>query len=323
MADGKWVYGLTTDAAVADAARVVLAARFEVIRHYLPLAVEMSDDDPGYVHQLRVGTRRAGTALRAFAPCLPRKRLKAARRALRGLRQAAGDARDWDVFRAGLVKARNRGVGDDARPAFDFLLGYALGERAAAQARLVEAAAEVGPGYLADTTLLPARARPPKGDGSPRTFGDLADAHLGRLFADLSAAVAADPESPDALHQLRILAKRLRYAVEIFAGCYGPPLRAEVYPAVERLQEVLGRVQDAAVGAARLEGLRDRLRRAVPDEWGRLGPGVEGLIGDRGAAVGAGREAFRAWRADWERVAAEYPLGSLRLERERTPPAAS
>jgi CHAD domain-containing protein len=316
MADGKWVHGLTPATPAADAARVVLAARFEVIRHYLPLAAGRPDENPEYVHQLRVGTRRAGAALRAFADCLPRKRLKAAKAGLRGLRQAAGDARDGDVFLAGLLRSRDRGAGDDARPAFDFLLGYALGERAAAQARLVRAAAEAGPHYLADTTLLPSLVRPPKGEGAPRTFGDLADDQLGRLFGAFAAAVAADPGSPDDLHRLRILGKRLRYALEIFAGCYGPPLREEVYPAVERLQEVLGEVQDAAVGAARLEGLRDRVRRAVPGEWERVGPGIEGLIREHRAAVGDGREAFRAWRADWERVAAEYPPAALRLAGE-------
>lgn len=314
MAGAKWVEGLGPETPVADAARVVLAARFEVVRHYLPLAAGRADDDPEYVHQLRVGTRRAAAALRAFAGCLPRKPLKAAKAALRGLRRAAGDARDWDVFLLGLVKQ------DDAGPARDFLLGYALGERSAAQARLVQAAADAGPSYAADTTLLPSRARPPKGDIAPRTFGDLADAQLGRPFEEFRAAVAADPEAPHDLHQLRILAKRLRYALELFAGCYGPPLRAEVYPAVERLQEVLGAVQDAAVGAARLEGVWDRVRRVIPAEADRLRPGVGGLVRGHEAAVGEGRAAFRAWRAEWERVAADHPLAALRLRPQPASP---
>ena len=309
MAVAKWVEGLPPGTPAADAARVVLAARFEVVRQYLPLAAEKADDDPEYVHQLRVGTRRAGAALRAFAPCLPRKHLRAAKAGLRGLRRAAGDARDWDVFRLGLVEA----AAGDAGPARDFLLGYALGERSAAQVRLVQAAEDAGPGYAADTTLLPSRARPPKGPGAPRTFGDLADAHLGRLFAGFNAAVAADPETPEALHQLRIQGKRLRYALEIFAGCYGPPLRGEVYTAVERLQEVLGGVQDAAVGVARLEGVWDRVKRVLPDEWDRLRPGVGGLIRGHEAAAGEGREAFRGWRVEWDRLAAEHPLEGLRL----------
>ena len=64
MADGKWIEGLTPEMAVAEAATVVLAARFEVVRRYLPLAAEKPYDDLEYVHQLRVGTRRAAAALR-------------------------------------------------------------------------------------------------------------------------------------------------------------------------------------------------------------------------------------------------------------------
>jgi integrase/recombinase XerD len=63
MADGKWIPGLTAEMPVAEAARAVLAARFEVVRHCLPLAVEKPYEDVEHVHQLRVGTRRAGAAL--------------------------------------------------------------------------------------------------------------------------------------------------------------------------------------------------------------------------------------------------------------------
>ena len=54
MADGKWIQGLSPEMRVADAARVVLAARFEVVRRFLPLAAERPYDDAEHVHQLRV-----------------------------------------------------------------------------------------------------------------------------------------------------------------------------------------------------------------------------------------------------------------------------
>ena len=59
MADGKWIAGLTPGMPIADAAKAVLTARFAVVRHYLPLAAEKPQEDVEYVHQLRVGTRRA------------------------------------------------------------------------------------------------------------------------------------------------------------------------------------------------------------------------------------------------------------------------
>src|SRR5438445_799947 len=98
MAEGKWIGGLTADMRLTDAAKRILSVRLRAVGEVLPRAVQEADCDPEYVHQLRVATRRADAALRIFSACLPRKTYKAARRRLRGLRQAAGAARDWDVF---------------------------------------------------------------------------------------------------------------------------------------------------------------------------------------------------------------------------------
>src|SRR4051794_22443581 len=114
MAEGKWINGLAAAMPVEDAARVVFAARFEVVRQYLPLAATRPYEDVEYVHQLRVGTRRAGAALQVFGTCLPRKHLRAAKASLRGLRRAAGDARDWDVFLLALADARSDEPADAA-----------------------------------------------------------------------------------------------------------------------------------------------------------------------------------------------------------------
>src|SRR5579871_6443332 len=98
MAEGKWISNLKPDAALDDAARHVLFVRLQVVKDYLPKAALEADDDSEYVHQLRVGTRRADAALRIFGDCLPKKIYKKARRRLRQLRRAAGATRDWDVF---------------------------------------------------------------------------------------------------------------------------------------------------------------------------------------------------------------------------------
>src|SRR5262249_25233008 len=147
--------------------------------------------------------------------------------------------------------------------------GYALGERCAAQARLVQAAADAGPGFVEESTALPERTRPADGD-EPATFGDLAAGQLGGQLAAFADAVRAAPPAPADLHELRILGRRVRYAMELFADCFSPPLKDALYPAVESLQEMLGELQDAAVGTARLETLRARVEQVSPDEWPRL-----------------------------------------------------
>src|SRR5439155_18388759 len=95
--DGKWVEGLTAAMPVAKAARRAIAARLEAVREALrPAAAWGPDPEP--VHHLRVATRRAGAALDTFGDLLPGKVYKKARKALRRVRRAAGEARDADVF---------------------------------------------------------------------------------------------------------------------------------------------------------------------------------------------------------------------------------
>lgn len=307
MPDGKWIPGLTAATPVAEAGAAVLAARFEVVRHYLPLAVEEPFDDPESVHQLRVGTRRAAAALRVFADWLPGKHFRAARSALRAVRRAAGDARDWDVFLIGLQASRSLATAA-GRPALDFLAGYGTGERSAAQARLAEAAGEVGPVLLEESGALPSRIRAPEGSSVPSNFGELATAHLAPLLAEFDEAVAANPADPEGLHRLRIRGKRLRYGLEIFAGCFPPGFRDSVYAPVEQLQEVLGGIQDAAVGLERLAGLGDRVRKTMPKEWPRLRKGFEALTRSLRSRVPAGGKAFRKWRTDWAKLTRDLKL---------------
>ena len=313
MAGGKWIKGLRPDTPVEDAARAVIAARFDAVRQYLPLALRDANENPAFVHKLRVATRRAGAALAVFADCLPAKQLKRAKRALRTLRLAAGDARDWDVFLAGLAERHRPGQSDVEKPATDFLIGYALGERSGAQTRLVEIVTGATVAFVTLAAGLPARTRPPKSDDAPGTFGGFAVTQLGELFMAFDADVAANPTDPVALHDLRIRGKQVRYAIELFAPCFAPPLKKVLYPLIESLQEKLGEVQDAAVGIDRLERLRERVTRAVPAEWPRLEAGIERMFWEYRATVGTGRERFARWRNEWQDATATYPITSLRL----------
>jgi CHAD domain-containing protein len=307
MADGKWVAGLSPEMAVAEAAKVVLSARFEVVRHYLPLAVEKPYDHAENVHQLRVGMRRVGAALRVFTDCLPRKQLRSVKRSLRIIRRAAGDARDWDVFRLGLPAAKPL-MATAGKPALDYLVGYAMGERSAAQLRLETAATVAGPGLTEESNELPAAVHEPRCENPPANFGDLAAGQFGELVRCFDEAVRANPTEAAGLHQLRILGKRSRYALEIFADCFPPEFKDAMFPAVERVQELLGDIQDATIGRDRLVSLRGRMKLAVPNDWPRFQKGVEGLLQSMRAKLVAARKSFQAWRKDWAALVEELKL---------------
>jgi hypothetical protein len=172
--------------------------------------------------------------------------------------------------------------------------------------RLVTAAAAAGPGFAEVSAELPDKTRG-RGD-APATFGELAGTRFGDELRGFTAAVEADPTDPAALHQLRILAKRVRYSLELFASCFPPAFKEAVYPAVEGVQEVLGGVQDAVVARDRLTDLGHRVKAVLPDEWPRLESGFVGLIEEAEAAIPSGREAFAGWRREWLHLVADLKL---------------
>ena len=175
---------------------------------------------------------------------------------------------------------------------------------------MVLAYLENGPAFLEESAALPGLAHAPKGDNPPATFGDLAAAQLGELLAAFTETADANPADPPGLHQLRIRGKRVRYALEIFVGCFPAAVKESVYPAVEQVQELLGEVQDAAVGLERLAALRDRVKQTVPGEWPRLRKGFEGVMHSLRTKIPSGRKTFQKWRREWADLVGGLKLGA-------------
>jgi CHAD domain-containing protein len=308
MADGKWVSGLTPDTPAVEAARAVLSIRLEAVRDRLWPAAEAAEEDVEHVHQLRVATRRAGAAVRIFGDLLPKRRSREAKDVLRAVRRAAGEARDWDVF---LDLVADSEALQSAEPAADLLTGYALGERAAAQV-ILRGVAETQVAELQSVAeAVPGLVRLPEDHWVPTSLGGLALGQMGALFAEFAAEVEAGPRTPGQLHQLRITGKRVRYAMEVFAGCFGPPFKEHLYPAVERVQSVLGSVQDGSVAIDRLKSIYVQVRRARPDIAARVRPGFTALTRELRHRVRDEKQAFRKWVREWDGLTTEHPLPEL------------
>ena len=306
MADGKWIEGLTPEMTTAEAARLVFLTRLAVVRTALPAAVDRASEDVEHIHQLRVGTRRAGAALKLLGDSLPSKVRQATKKSLRSLRRAAGEARDWDVFMLSLPDAKPLTTAA-GKPTLDFLLGYALNERARAQQHLAEASKDVGATFEELCDRIPTSIDE-TGDFGAREFRECAREKMQALIRTFNAEVAANPTEAEALHQLRIQAKQVRYAMEIFSACFPPPFREVLYPAVEGLQEILGNLQDAVVGIQRLEGLRDSVQQVMPKEWPRLRTGINGLLTGLRRKPPVAKKQFQTWRTHWFRLSAEHPV---------------
>jgi CHAD domain-containing protein len=76
---------------------------------------------------------------------------------------------------------------------------------------------------------------------------------VAEYFAAGRAAVAGKG-SPAAWHRLRLRTKRLRYTLELFAGCYGPGLD-ERLGALHEAQQILGDLNDCAAAGRLIDGL--------------------------------------------------------------------
>jgi CHAD domain-containing protein len=306
---GKWISDLTAATPLAAAAQHVLTVRLKIVDEYLPLALREPDKDPEYIHQLRVGTRRARAALDIFALCLPGKIYKAVKKILRNIRRAAGAARDWDVFLAGLSEPSHK-PGPRQRAGIDFLIGYALAQRVLAQEYLAQTARSYPFAFDRFSAEAVASVHKPH-DGRLATLADLARLQLGDLIQELNRAGESGFDDYARLHQVRIIGKRLRYAMEVFADCFATPFREKLYPAVEEMQEILGAANDSHVASGRLDALRAKLQATLPASWKRYKLGIEGLLRYHQARLPRERHRFLEWWDQWQQSGAKATLTEL------------
>lgn len=310
MADGKWIPGLQADLPAVAAARHVLEVRLQAVRNRLPQAVFQADEDVEHVHQLRVSTRRAGAALRIFQDLLPGKVYDRVRKKLRKVRRAAGAARDWDVFLESL-SARLGKIASNQKPGLDLLIGLAHGQRMAAQPLLVMATQE--PPLELDPVVAEALSSLRLPDGMPAhaTLRDLAVPQLTVLLHDLEEAAAGDLNDYEHLHQVRILGKRMRYAMEVFESCFDKSFREVHYPRVEEMQDILGKANDSHVAAQKLTALAERLEKVQGDRWKRYRPGIVNLLKHHQKRLPEQRDLFVAWWERWRSSGGEESFAQI------------
>jgi len=276
MAKPKEIPGLDCGADPHGGARRVLLARFEEMCEYRAAALE-GDDIEG-VHDMRVASRRLRSALRDFAPLLRRgKRLDAARAALSRLADALGAVRDEDVAIHALEKLHEHAPPEAHAGLREYVaerrtrrerargeLFDALDERAVEEVRHLLARAVEG---------KPRASKKAKGDAPPAgaDFGaSLARvaARLWRELGELSPSLYR-PNKSKRLHEMRIAAKRLRYALELLQGCERGGAPKELASEVADMQGELGDLHDCDVWADDLgaqlrgsDGLSPERRRA-------------------------------------------------------------
>jgi CHAD domain-containing protein len=212
--------------------------------------VENSEDDA--IHQVRVSSRRLRSDLKLFRKLLAGDWATELRADLAGLAQACGEARDLEVI-AALV--RETATSEDNQEHVDTILTtLTLGlERAAARS------AEVVLGESTKDLLttidavaaapnLNARAEKPSSEVLPQLLNSATEKFT-------QAADKLKPwTSDDDWHEVRLLAKRVRYAADTSAAVLGDEARTTAAHAAT-YQELLGQHQDHCAAADALTAM--------------------------------------------------------------------
>lgn len=223
----------------------------------------LTNDEPEFVHQARVALRRARSVLR-----LLRAQVEFPTRLavdLRWIARALGRARDWDVLAGEVLPAVGAALGPEYAAAIESVRADAQRrrrrERDEVRAALASSRFACAALALLAWSVAPASAAEPP-------LRALAAQRLQRLHARLLEAARGFARLPaHEQHRVRILAKRLRYALEFFAEALPGPQTAAYVERLAALQDELGALNDAVVARARLRKLAQaRPVRAALDE---------------------------------------------------------
>ncbi len=201
------------------------------------------------LHRFRVATRRLRALLRAGRPLLGSEAVDPLVAELRWLGSALGSVRDLDVLIEHLREEITRLGRLDAGPAERLVARLEESRAAEREAMLTALESER---YLVLLTRLEQLAGVATSEDASRTTKALAAAELKRLRRSIKALV--EEPTADALHRVRIKAKRARYAAELAELAVGKPA-ARVVAKAKVVQDVIGSHQDAVVAEERIRSL--------------------------------------------------------------------
>jgi adenylate cyclase len=261
--------------------RIALACLDHLQRNH---AGAIASDDPEYIHQMRVATRRLRAALRLFAPLLPPGFADPAVVPLRELMGVLGQARDLDVLLAEIAEPVLQALPDEPRLAA--LVGIITERRFDRRRAAIDflRAPRFGALVLELLETLHDLTPPPKvgAGGTALNLAGFATDRLRRLRGKvLRLAARARIDDPPTLHALRIGIKRLRYALEFFAPLAAPKAMRRLLGQLAALQDMLGQINDLANAGELLmdcAGSDARLREAVTLIGGWHGPRHQELL---------------------------------------------
>lgn len=246
MAKAKRIKGIDCKEIASVGIRLVLETRYEEMYGFREVALDWSD--PEGVHSMRVASRRLRGAMRDFMPYLRQRGLTPVLKRTKTVAAALGEVRDEDVAIIALEKIQK-----EAPAALSAALQQLIDER---KERRNESREKLSSVLVAsemeeaksEFMLRVEKATAVRARGaaeSQPTYSKMAATVIVERLKELEKLSESlyQPFEVEALHDMRIGAKRLRYAMELFQQCWGRSLQTFAKDAA-RLQTTLGDLHD-------------------------------------------------------------------------------
>ncbi len=245
---------------VENAFEQVLRSNLTSAQAWEPVA--LAGDDIEGVHQMRVCIRRMRSALTVFRAAIPRKVTGSFAKEMRWAAKALDRARDLDVYITETLsskgKKQEKKLGKIARKhrenAYRQVVRFIQGRR---YAKLCRVFSDWLQARKWREVLTDEQRKGLDEDITPYASRVL-EAHRAKILEDGDNIEQLDS---DALHQLRIDCKKLRYATEFFAPLYGSRMKAFTAH-LKGLQDLFGTLHDTSV----MTGLQKDLLKGQKDK---------------------------------------------------------
>lgn len=249
MTKARRIKGIDCNAAAGAGIRLVLVGRFREMSQLRNAAVNWSDLEG--VHSMRVASRRLRSALRDFTPHIKKRGLASSLRQIKQIADALGKVRDQDVAMLKLEQLR-LSAPDQVSDVLNELIQIRQQARDKAREQLEAVITKFRLkqlGFVFANAIEASLARNEQKAGrSVPTYIELARSIILERLKELEKLSNSlyRPLKVRPLHDMRIAAKRLRYAIELFQECWGEDI-APFAEEIARLQESLGELHDCDV----------------------------------------------------------------------------
>ena len=309
MAKAKRVKGINCNSFASIGMKLVLVTRFEELYGFQATALDWSD--PEGVHSMRVASRRLRSALRDFLPYLRKRGLNSVQKRLRNIADALGEVRDHDVAMVALEELAKKAP-DNVSTTLKQFIEMRKQDREKAREDLKSVLEQTQLDQL-QTDFVAAIDAATTMDGTKAaskpqiTYLKMSREVISDRLKELEK-LSADVYKPfevEALHDMRIAAKRLRYAVELFQTCWGRAIGTYAKRAA-RMQTALGDLHDCDVW---IENFGDAIKKARKQKQDAE---VAAFVWLLGYFVKLRTKHLRRAFAEWSRWEAQDLSGRLR-----------